>query len=545
MKKRNNIILSFFLIGLLNSCDTSNLQIDENANESTIWQWKVHMDGYISSETDTLPEAYLWIPEDCKQVRGVVFAQNNMIEEGMLEDSLFRARMRELNFAEVWISPIYTFKFDFHGKDPELFQDLMDKLAHVSGYSELSNAPVVPMGHSACATFPWNFAAWNPERTLCVISLKGDSPQTYLTGYGGANVDWDDRNIDGVPGLFTMGEDVWWEDRIVPGFKFQQENPKSVITWTADAGHGHFDYSPMFIEYVATYIQKAAEKRLGESVKDPLKKVQPESGWLTDRWIKESKPLNLPATYDEFRGDRQTSSWVFDKQMADLTEKYYAKARAKKQQYIGFKQNGQILKPSRSHTEYDVKFNPASDGITFHVKAFFSDSTQLNRINSHASTSLHIDPITGPVRKVNDSTFHLNFGKLGFDNKKRSNKIWLVAHNDGDSNYKSVAQQIQVNFPLTNTEGEDHEIDFPVAENVLTNDKAIPLKATSSKNLPVNYYVKYGPAYIKNDSIFKSKIPPRTKYPVKIVVVAWQYGIKDIIKTAHPVEREFIVHNKE
>ena len=36
------------------------------------------------------------------------------------------------------------------------------------------------------ATFPWNFAAWNPERTLAIISYHGDAPRTNLTGYGGA-----------------------------------------------------------------------------------------------------------------------------------------------------------------------------------------------------------------------------------------------------------------------------------------------------------------------------------------------------------------------
>ena len=40
----------------------------------------------------------------------------------------------------------------------EIFNRMMNDLAEVSGYSELEHIPVVPVGHSAMATYPWNFA---------------------------------------------------------------------------------------------------------------------------------------------------------------------------------------------------------------------------------------------------------------------------------------------------------------------------------------------------------------------------------------------------
>ena len=89
---------------------------------------------------------------------------------------------------------------------------MMADLADVSGYSELKNVPIVPIGHSAMATYPWNFAAWNAERTLAVISLHGDAPRTNLTGYGRENLEWGrTRNINGIPGLMIEGEYEWWE----------------------------------------------------------------------------------------------------------------------------------------------------------------------------------------------------------------------------------------------------------------------------------------------------------------------------------------------
>jgi len=154
------------------------------------WQWSV---------PDGNARVFLWIPPDCSRVRGVVLANHNMIEQGILEHATMRKTLTELGFAEVWAVPKLEQSFDFHKGAAEHFQKVMDSLAAESGYQELAAAPVVTLGHSASATWPWNFAAWNPGRTICVLSVHGDAPQTKLTGYGGPNVDWGDHNIDGVP----------------------------------------------------------------------------------------------------------------------------------------------------------------------------------------------------------------------------------------------------------------------------------------------------------------------------------------------------------
>ena len=195
--------------------------------------------------------------------------------------------MSELGIAEVWVTPGINMPFDFNQDAGEDFNRMMQLLAEVSGYNELINVPVIPLGHSAYASFPWNFAAWNPERTLALISIHGDAPQTHLTGYGRSNVEWGNRNIDGVPSLFIMGEYEWWEDRITPAFNYIAQHPESVISLFCDAGHGHFDYSDEMIAYVCMFIKKATQKRLPESMSihkpNILNSIKPEQGWLMDR----------------------------------------------------------------------------------------------------------------------------------------------------------------------------------------------------------------------------------------------------------------------
>jgi hypothetical protein len=512
-----------------------------------VWQWSVAVDSVLSAETNDHPRAYLWIPENCRQVQAVVFAQHNMIEEGMLEHTLFRKTMSELGIAEVWVTPGINMPFDFNQDAGEDFNRMMQLLAEVSGYSELITVPVIPLGHSAYASFPWNFAAWNPQRTLALLSIHGDAPQTNLTGYGKANVDWGKRNIDGVPALFIMGEYEWWEDRITPAFNYIAQHPKSVISLFGDAGHGHFDYSDEMIAYVCMFIKKAAQKRLPSSMSihkpNILNNIKPEEGWLMDRWRKDSLPLASAAPYALYKGDRRVASWVFDKEMANATEKFYTEARNKQQQYIGFMQNANVIQPDKSHANYNLKFKPLADGVSFHLRAFFSDTTKLKAAEKFTNTPLLISRICGPVQKLNDTTFQLNFNRLGFNNTKRSFDIWLLAHNKGDETFKSAVQQLNMKVPSQNNDGVEQVILFDSIPNHLVTTKSINLNASSSAGLSVHFYVQVGPAFVEGSTLRLTKIPPRSKFPIPVTVVAWQYGVAGKVKTAIPVKRLFFIYN--
>lgn len=515
--------------------------------QTAIWQWSAPVNSAISNETNGHPRAFLWIPENCAVVKGVIFGQHNMLEEGIMESPAFRKRMAKLGFAEIWITPAFDFVFDFHKDAGKVFTDMMTVLAEVSGYDELKDVPVVPIGHSAAASFPWNFAAWNPGRTLALISVKGDAPQSNLTGSGRPNPDWENRNIDGIPAMMVMGEYEWWEDRIIPGFRYLQAHPNTPVTWYADAGHSHFDYSDQLVNYMASYIEKAAEYRLPKNYKknEPvvLKPVKVADGWLMDRWRKDAALTAKAAPYPVYQGDRSQASWCFDKQMAQQTESIYDSQRGKKHQYIGFMQQGEWLQPQKTHANYHIKFQPGKDGITFHLKGAFTDSSKTMSSGDHGKYPVSLDRICGPVKKLNDTTFQIDFQRLGFDNAKRSDEIWLLASASGDKFYKAVQQQAVLKFPLFNREGRDQKIEFALVPDQKAGTRSVLLNAVSDAGLPVRYYVKEGPAYLDRNKLCFSAIPPRTKMPVKVTVVAWQYGSGsgDKIKMAEPVEQSFYI----
>ena len=59
----------------------------------------------------------------------------------------------------VWITPGIDQQWDVTKGTQKIFNQMMNDLAEISGYSELEHIPIVPVGHSAMATYPWNFAA--------------------------------------------------------------------------------------------------------------------------------------------------------------------------------------------------------------------------------------------------------------------------------------------------------------------------------------------------------------------------------------------------
>lgn len=512
------------------------------------WQWSVEIKELISEETNAHPSAYLWIPENCKQVRAVIIGQHNMTEETIFEHPEFRKNMGKLGIAEIWITPGIDQRWDVTKGTRQIFETMMKNLSEISGYTELEFAPVIPIGHSAMATYPWNFAAWNPERTLAVLSIHGDSPRTHLTGYGRANLDWGTRTIEGIPSLMVMGEDEWWEDRLITSFDYRREYPNAPLSFLADAGHGHFDISDELIDYLSLFLKKAVEYRLPKhsSSDTPVQliPVEAKNGWLADRWQKNEKPTAEAASYDKYEGDKHHAFWYFDKEMADATEKYYANERGKTEQYIGFEQKGKLITFNpQSHVRMSPSFHPEADGVTFHLKAVYTDTLRNEYSKEHSTRPIRMSRICGPVEVVNDTTFTVRFYRMGLDNPKRTGGICLMASVKQDHKYRSAVQQVEIRIPYRNKEGIPQRIIFPKLSDVKTSVKEISLKGTADSGLPVYYYVKEGPAEIKGDKLVLTKIPPRAKFPVKVTVVAWQYGRsgEPKVQTAEAVEQSFYI----
>jgi len=372
---------------------------------------------YVSGEPGN--RACLRLPRGADKVKAVLYCHQNMTEEVLLRSEQFCRAMDSLGVAMAFIQ---RGSQDWDPATPcqERFERIMADFARGTEHPEIASAPVIPFGHSAQATFPWNFAAWNPDRTLCIISYHGDAPRTNLCGYGRANVEWGrTRNIDRIPALMVMGEYEWWEARLLPALAFRMMYPDSRISFLCDAGRGHFDLCPQTQDYLARFIAKA--------LKDP----RPEGGVYASRWFADGSVTS----------DRHEQFWYQDREMADLTQARYDAVKGKQEQFVSARMDGVPLVYDQ---EKHIKMNATVTGDTFTVEPFFVDSSRSALSDAHAPVRPRVVLISGPAIQTGEYSFRIDPDYFGADPNRLWSGITLCIEADGDDRYKPAVQEVNL-----------------------------------------------------------------------------------------------------
>ena len=407
------------------------------------FQWRVPVEGIVSAETGEAPEGFLWVSPETVEVKALMFAFQNMSEETLFKMESFRKRMAEAGVALLWIAPGFGQEWDVSQGIQEPFDNLIKALAEKSGHAELAGVPLIPFGHSAQATMPWNFAAWNPKRTLCVVSYHGDAPRTNLCGYGRSNVEWGrTRNIDGIPGLMVEGEYEWWEARINPALAFRMMYPESCISFLGDAGRGHFDLSERTASYIARFIEKSIEHRLGEG---QLVKVNPTDGWLAARWHPGAGTRPAPAPAGRYAACPHEAFWYFDEEMATATEARYAATEGKEPSWIGFANpDGSLMAYNpKGHCKIMAKIKPEADD-SFSLSAVFTDSTRTALADNRDNSIIEVKYVSGPAVSLGGGHFRVDRNHPTWRNPRRRARVTLCAEAPSDERYKETVQEIEV-----------------------------------------------------------------------------------------------------
>jgi hypothetical protein len=161
---------------------------------------------------------------------------------------------------------------------------------------------------------------------------------------------------------------------------------------------------------------------------------------------------------------------------------------------------------------------------------------------THAAGFVHLSAIAGPVEQIAADIFRVALNRTFSTTDKRDHDIWLLASHPGDESYKGAVQQALLRLPRC-TQGAGQTIVFPAVGDQPVGTKVIPLAATSDAGTPVGYYVREGPAFVRNGVLHLTRLPPRAKLPVKITVVAWHLGrsTAPLFRAANPVEQTFLL----
>jgi hypothetical protein len=498
-------------------------------------------------------EAYLWIPPDCKYVRGVIIAMSNMLERKWLESAIIRKTASKEGLGIIWIN----LSNSALGNEPELnadmtkgsgvvLENLLKQLADISGYKEIAYAPIISTGHSAHGQFAWTAANWNPKRIIAAIPIKTvplpgtlafkDIPLCYMVGQ---TTEWPEFR-DGRPG----DRDFFWPVVRQSAIALRNKNEHNLIGVVVDPGGGHFDWSDHLARFLALYIQKACQYRLPKRNphKGPvrLKKIDPESGWLTDTGGMEDD-TNAPAPYKRYKGNPRDAYWWFDGETARAAAAFEGDRKSRKKQMLTFIQDGTLLPVAKTGFA-SLKFEPEKDGITFHVIGGFLPSVPKELIHAgeklgHAEGPIRFYVITGPAVQIDSNTFRIQFDRGG------PGPVWIEESQKGNKEYRHAVQPAKMDIPEKIIKGPSQTIIFPQIHDQEVGAKYIVLGATADSKLPVHYYVDSGPAFVKKDTLVFTPVPVKSKYPVKVTVVAYQWGrtIPPLYQSAGSVTREFYI----
>jgi len=493
--------------------------------------------------------AFLWIPPQCEHVRGILLGQQVILEKRVCDDPLIRAACAKENLAIVLCYDTPLGYFDYSQGADKALQKILDDLAAESGYSEISTAPLLPFGHSGNAIFAWTVAYWRPTNTIAIVTLHAATTLPPA---------WDKKTTaDGVPVLAVSGEYESWGNPAEPLDKhwrwlrgellsLRSRYDESLVSEIVQPGATHFSWDEPLARHVALFIEKAAEARLPKDLNSPtLNHIPPESGWLTDNALMTPSRF-APAPYREFKGDPTLAFWHLDKELALATEQFEEQYKGKADQRVTLVQDGQPVRPEWMPT---MKFEPEADGVSFKVAADFLNATPEGVLGAgqplgHAAGKIKFYLIGGwggGGEQTDENTFRIRFSNFGINS--RACNLMLMAYQEGDKKFKYAEQPAQIKFPEKLTNGAPQKITFEKISDQPRGVKTLKLMATTDSGLPVDFLVRQGPCEVRDGKLVFTEIPPRTKFPVKVTVVAWQYGHGGTtpVQSAVPVEQAFLI----
>lgn len=513
---------------------------------ASVWQYAVKV-----GETNNV--AYLYIPPSCKQVRTALIALDNLLERSLMEDTIIRKLADEENMALIWICAddegkrVFNNGINYSIGEDRLFDRMMSDLAITSGYTEIRDLPVITLGHSAGVHFACGLGYCRPERTAGIIALKTNIPTP--------PEDAPYTDLHGIPFLIVKGQyGEWlgkekvnqegsWMGQRKHTLKLRSDNQENLISYLLDVGDGHFSGNADLYQALALYMRKVIQYRIPSKANSPLIPVKSSDGFLTDSGIAIENISGQVASYDHYKGDKASTFWYLDKELATHFRNYGSQYKGKKRQLTSFSKYDNAL-PWGVRGPVDLLFKPQEDGRTFTLYGTFLDTIPARLIDGnapigHADSPVQVSLIRGPVKQLDGHTFRLAFNRSGFS--WRGCDAWFLVSHPGDETYAKTVFPGEIKFKPRNEEGKEQLIIFEPIPDQPVHTKELSLTARVSSGLPAEYFVKSGPARIKDGKLIFTEIPPRSVFPVKVIVVAYQWGrsIAPLYKSAKPVEQSF------
>ena len=504
----------------------------------------------------TTARAYLWVPEECKKLRGILVLCANVPEMMLAGHPEIRKVCRENDLGIVWC-PQTFFNFKRFGPEKKLanaeavafLQQLLDGLAATSGYPEVATVPWIPLGESAHLLMSDALVEAAPGRAIAGIWLKNphlpphDRTTPGLVIFGSAQ-EWAQDKADTNKNTTFLNRWSSNASHYESVLNERKTHPDWALTYAIDGQSGHFDCSEKVVAITARYIDAVSKARLPKDGGTNLVALD-----LTKGFLAEIPAPGHTATPPVAWGDATNRAlpWFFDKESAEAAQALGSIDWNAKSQMPAFSDtNGTVMpfifngissiainaqpKPYTNAATGVVTNVPVilteADGITFHLKGILLDAVPETFVGAGAGEKLEKTPGTPVVEWTSGCFEPLGNGtfRVAVDRNWPSVANYMTVRQPGTAGVRGVVQPGGISIKEANSEGKAQKITFDPIPDVKVGTASVPLKAVSDSGLPVRFFVDAGPAVIEGDKLVFTKIPANAKLPLTVTVGAWQFG---------------------
>ena len=503
----------------------------------------------------TTATGYLWIPENCRHLRGLLILCANVPEHMLVGHPAIRKVCAAHDLGIFWgVKSFYNFNAKSESKtDVAFLQQLLDGLAQTSGYAEVATVPWLPMGESG--------------HLLMVDALVEAAPQRCIAGIWIKNNHLPPKNRQ-VPALVAFGSAQEWSQdksdirtnwnnigKAYEGILDQRKkNPGWPMSYVIDGTSGHFDCSERLTQFFAHYIDLVAQARLSDDGSAALKPVALEKGFLADLPVPghENHPVK---NFSEVVPDQRGLPWFFDKESASEAQAIARINWKAETQLPAFADengetfpytfNGITWMPINKKPDLSTNGLPTptleteADGMTFKLKGVLLDKLPVNFVGAGAKLAqapgeASLEWLCGCVEPLGNGRFRMALDRTW------PSPIYVAVRHPGTDTIRAVVQPGQISRD-GHSAGTPQKITFDPIPDVKAGTKSIRLAAKSSAGLPVQFFVRVGPAVVEGEELVFTPIPPRSRLPLTVTVAAWQWGRGGAVpvQTASVTEQTF------
>ncbi len=532
-------------------------------------------------------QAYLWIPPATPTIRAVMVGIHNGLPVSVLQNQAIRAVCRRHGIAQIIVTeagPVMLKDLNFDVTDPAktvAYDRILQSLADLSGHGELVKAPIVPLAHSAYMDFPFDAAMRDPDRCLAAIPIKSGMPDKYAFYAPGGKAKSPDTRLclRHVPILLvTSGsqETVAWRPYPIyygwtgfetyrhdhadnPGTAYEPRNELFGACW--EMMSGHFDMLPRDYRFVANWLDVVAEARLPAQPGAPLKVLRLCDGWLVDPRVPQknapSTNYPVPARYLDFQGDRSQALWFPVEPLArEFYEMIAAEPRRAIEMFTVLDLEGKPISLSASPLAVmpnagQLLFAQGDGRFTLTTRHFLEPFPVDTKPQGSANLlfpglerlpvsklPLRFDTNSGPVEclgteqnvdegGVTETCFTLRLKRNRLYPDSGFQMFFPRIYQEGNAKFAAAGRTVQIAWVPQDLgrNVSEQTVTFPPLPDVPAATTTIPLAATSSAGLRVDYFVKHGPGVIRDGKFLPLEIPAGTTRPIAVTIGAYQAGV--------------------